>query len=85
VFYFGFFIIMLPLTSILEQIAATEMINNYWVAHEKEVERLYRKWVAEKRRLAWQKVRKAIRKDLEWLSSSATPKRRSLSTISENE
>jgi len=85
VFYFSFFIIILPLTSLLEQIAATEMINTYWIEEEKKIERLYKQLVAKRRRAAWQKVQKTMQRDLEWLSSSSTPKRRTFSTIWDTE
>jgi hypothetical protein len=39
VFYFGFFIIILPLTSIFEQIITTDIVSNYWAGYEEEVKR----------------------------------------------
>jgi hypothetical protein len=68
VFYFGFFLVILPLTSHLEPVMAQEMVKEYRIRQEKEA--VADRLPAEIRIHAFLKTQEAIEEDLEWLSEN---------------
>jgi hypothetical protein len=68
VFYFGFFIVILPLTSMLEQIIVTEMITEHQMVKGSDLTR-YKSLSPEARRQSAYDLSQTIQADLQDLQS----------------